>query len=73
MSLVTYEGVVKDGKIILNEEVILPENAKVYVIVTNEFRIKIDRSKPAQMLSPRLARREDAKKFKMRVTKTKRK
>lgn len=73
MSLVTYEGVVEKGKIVLNEEATLPENVKVYVIVTNEFHIKLDRSKPAQMLSPRLAKRDDAEKFKMKVTKIKRK
>lgn len=32
MSLMTLEGVVKDGQIRLKSEIDLPENAKVYVI-----------------------------------------
>ena len=71
MTAVTYEGFVEDGKIVLNERIMLPENIKVYVTVTNEFHVKNDRKKPLQILSPHLAKREDAEKFKMKVTKTK--
>ena len=73
MTIKTYEGNVENGKIVLTEEVILPENVKVYVIITNEFNVKINREKPSQILSPHLAKREDAKKFEMKVTRVKRK
>ena len=72
MTLITYEGVVQKGSILLNEGVQLPENAKVYVIVTEEvIHVTIDRKKPIRILSPRFARREDADHFKLTVTEEK--
>ena len=69
MTLVTYEGVVQKGSILLNEGVQLPENAKVYVVVTEEvIHVTIDNKKPIQILSPHFARREDAADFKLTVT-----
>ena len=35
MTIATYEGVVEKGKIRLKSRVKLPENAKVYVVVTD--------------------------------------
>lgn len=72
MTLVTYEGVVQKGSILLSEGVQLPENVKVYVIVTEEvISTKINRKKPVQIVSPRLAKRDDAARFKMTVTEEK--
>ncbi|MBI5824832.1 MAG: hypothetical protein HZB18_12450 [Chloroflexi bacterium] len=72
MTLVTYEGVVQKGSILLNEGVQLPENAKVYVVITEEvIRVMIDGKKPIQILSPHFARREDAAHFELTVTEKK--
>ena len=73
MPMLTYEGIVKNGLVQLDESVQLPENAKVYVIVTNEFVLKLDIEKPVQLLSPRLVNPVDAKKLKMKVGKNKKK
>lgn len=66
-----YEGFVEDGKVCLKSSIKLPEDVKVYVVVTNEFNIKLNRKKPVQMLSPRLAVREQAADFKLTVTEEK--
>ena len=67
-----YEGVVEQGKICLKAGMKLPENAKVYVVVRDEvINVKLDRKKPVQMLSPRLAVREQAAEFKLTVTEEK--
>lgn len=66
-----YEGVVEHGKICLKAGTKLPEDIKVYVVVTNEFNVKLNRKKPAQILSPRLAVREQAADFKLTVTEEK--
>ena len=74
MTLVTYEGVVQKGSILLNEGVQLPENAKVYVVVTEEvIHVTLDGKKPIQILSPHFVKSESAADFKMTVTKAKRK
>lgn len=63
MAVTTYEGVVEKGKIRLNVNVKLPENARVYVIVPDE---------PAQTVSyvrtPRLKYPKQAKDFKLKVS-----
>jgi transcriptional regulator with XRE-family HTH domain len=66
-----YEGFVEDGKVCLKSGIKLPEDVKVYVIVTNEFNVKISRKKPIQILSPHLAVREQAADFKLTVTEEK--
>ncbi|MBI3161415.1 MAG: hypothetical protein HYZ23_02840 [Chloroflexi bacterium] len=73
MTLVTYEGVVQKGSILLNEGAQLPENAKGYVIVTEEvIHVTLDnRKKPVQILSPHFVRREDAAHFELTVTEEK--
>ena len=72
MTLVTYEGVIQKGSILLNEGVQLPENARVYVIVTEEIiPVAIDGKKPVQILSPHFVAREDAARFEATVTEEK--
>jgi hypothetical protein len=69
MSIATYEGVVEKGKIRFAAGVKLPENAKVYVIVTDtSIDVKISEKKAVQILSPRLKRRSQAARFKLTVT-----
>ena len=68
MTVTTYEGVVEKGKIRLEAGVKLPENAKVYVIVPD---LKMDKKKVVQILTPRLAHREQAADFRMTVTEEK--
>jgi hypothetical protein len=70
MSISTYEGIVKKGKIHLQTGIKLPENAKVYVIVS-DVAVKLDDKKPAQLLSPRLASRKQAARLKLTVTEEK--
>jgi len=68
MTINTYEGVVEKGKIRLKSGVKLPENVRVYVIVTD---LEMEKKKPIRVLTPRLARRGQAAQFKMRVSKEK--
>jgi hypothetical protein len=68
MAVTTYEGVVEKGQIRLKAGVQLPENTKVYVIVPD---VKIEKKKIVQILTPRLAHREDASRFKLTVTEEK--
>jgi hypothetical protein len=68
MAVTTYEGVVEKGKIRLQAGVQLPENARVYVIVPD---MKMEKKKIVQVLTPRLAHREDAPRFKLTVTEEK--
>jgi hypothetical protein len=68
MVINTYEGVVEKGKIRLKAGVKLPENAKVYVIVTD---LEMEKKKPIRVLTPRLARRGQATQFKMQVSREK--
>lgn len=56
MSPITYEATVKNGCIQLPENVLLPENTKVYVLVP-----EID--EPPTVRSPRLADTEKAADF----------
>jgi transcriptional regulator with XRE-family HTH domain len=63
-----YEGVVEHGKVCLKSGVKLPEDVKVYVMVTNEFNVKISGKKPVQIPSSHFAAREDAAKFELTVT-----
>ena len=70
MAVRTYAGVVEKGNILLDEGVQLPENAKVYVIVTDEvIPVTVDKKKLIQILSPHFIQRGDAADFRMTVTK----
>jgi len=62
MSVVTLEGIVEHNRIRLLDEVQLPDNTKVYVIVPG---IEVERA--AHMYSPRLALREQAADFMMEI------
>lgn len=70
MSIATYEGVVKKGRIRFQDGVQLPENAKVYVIVAS-VDVKIGDGKRVQVMSPRLKNRKQAARFKLTVTEEK--
>ncbi|MBI5839565.1 MAG: hypothetical protein HZB19_05630 [Chloroflexi bacterium] len=66
MAITTYEGIVEKGKIRLKSGVKLPDNVKVYVIVPD---LQAQKKKTARVLTPRLAHREQAADFKMKVSK----
>jgi hypothetical protein len=67
MTLVTYEGVVENGKIRLLANVKLPDNTKVYVVITDMREAKP--KKTVRILTPHLAKRKQAADFKMKVSK----
>jgi len=62
MKVTAYEGVVENGRVRLLDEVHIPENARVYVIVPEAvFEVEV---KPVSCIaSPRLAHPEQAKDF----------
>lgn len=66
MAVTIYEGIVEKGKIRLKPDVRLPENVKVYVIVSE---MQPEKKKTARVLTPRLTHRKQASDFKMKVTK----
>ena len=66
MSITTYEGVVEKGKIRLKSDVKLPENVRVYVIVPE---VQTQEKKTARINTPRLTHRNQARDFKMKVSK----
>jgi hypothetical protein len=70
MSIATYEGIVKKGKIRLQEGIQLPENAKVYVIIA-DIDVKIGDKKTVRVMSPRLKNRKQAARLKLTVTEEK--
>lgn len=57
MQITTIEGVVKNGQILLSEDVKLPESTKVYVLVPDVQR------QTARIMSPRLVDKERMKDF----------
>ena len=61
MKVLTYEGVVENGRVQLPAGVLLPEKAKVYVVVPEVVESKTPRT--AHVYSPRLAHPEQAKDF----------
>ena len=67
MAVTTYEGVVEKGKIRLKAGVKLPENAKVYVVITDTQVTK--NKKLVRVLTPRLGKRKQVADFKMQVSK----
>ena len=58
MKLATYEGVVENGRVRLPAGVLLPEKAKVYVVVP-----EVGTEPVAHIASPRLVHPEQAKDF----------
>ncbi len=65
MAVVTFEGIVEDGRVKLDPGVALPENTRVYVVVPDA---QPRRQARTRVLSPRLAHREDAKDFELEVS-----
>ena len=55
MKISTFEGIVENGQIRLRDNVTLPENAKVYVVIPD-----LETMPKAHIHSPRLARPEQA-------------
>lgn len=64
MKVVTYEGVVENGSIHLPPGALLPENARVYVVVP-----EMTAESTAHIRSPRLADPSQAAEFEMEVIK----
>jgi hypothetical protein len=66
MKVITYEGIVENGCVHLPADVLLPEKAKVYVVVPG-----IELPRTARVWSPRLADPSQASLFEMEVTEEK--
>src|SRR5262245_36687148 len=62
MSVATFEGIVKDGRIQLSADVHLPDKTSVYVVVPG-----LEATPATRMISPRLAHPEQGTDFKMEV------
>lgn len=62
MQVTAIEGIVENGQIRLREEVSLPENTRVYVIVAD-----LHLGPSARIRTPRLAHPEQAKDFRKQV------
>lgn len=62
MAVSTYEGVVERGQIRLCDDVSLPENARVYVVVLEAAAVS-----KTHIYSPRLADSEQAAQFTKQV------
>jgi len=62
MPLTAIEGVVENGAIKLREDVSLPENTRVYVIIADSRPVT-----SAHARSPRLARRDQAGDFRKQI------
>ncbi|HKZ84390.1 MAG TPA: hypothetical protein VJ793_12115 [Anaerolineae bacterium] len=62
MSVVTLEGIVEHNRIRLLDNIQLPDNTRVYVIVPG-----IQVEQVVHVYSPRLALREQASDFKMEI------
>ena len=56
----TIEGIVKNGQIQVNDDVVLPEMTKVYVIIPDDNNVK-------RIMSPRLVNKADLKIFRKTV------
>lgn len=65
MQVTTIEGIVKNGRIELSEDLKLPESTRVYVVVPNSARKPA--RKPARIMSPRLVDKADAERFVKKV------
>ena len=59
MPISTFEGVIENGQIRLRDNVVLPEKAKVYVVIPDLEAAPLS----ARVYSPRLARREQVNDF----------
>ena len=64
MSKTTYEGVIENGQVKLEKDAVLPEHAKVLVVVLDPEPQRV-----FKMMSPRLVHREQAKEFEKIIVK----
>lgn len=62
MKVATYEGIVEGGSVRLPEEVKLPENTKVYIVVPD-----VEPQRVVHLRSPRLVHPEHAIDFKKEI------
>ena len=62
MAMMTFEGVVENGRVRLPGDVVLPDNTKVYVTVPEQ-----QTHGPVRVASPRLAHPEQAADFAKQV------
>jgi hypothetical protein len=62
MAILTVEGVVENGQIRLRDNVVLPEHAKVYVVIPD-----MKSAPPAHIYSPRLVHPEQTPDFAKQV------
>ncbi len=60
MQVTTIEGIVKNGQIQVDEDIILPEMTKVFVIIPRDENVR-------RVMSPRLVNKADAKIFEKTV------
>jgi len=58
MSISTFEGIVENGRIRIRDNVTLPENSKVYIIIPD-----FETAPPVHVSSPRLVHPEQAADF----------
>jgi hypothetical protein len=58
MQVTTIQGIVKDGQILLSEDINLPEMTEVFVVIPKAENKRIPR-----IMSPRLVNKEDAERF----------
>ena len=58
MTISTFEGIVENGQIRLRDNVMLPENTKVYVVIPG-----LEAAPKAQVYTPRLVHPEQAGDF----------
>lgn len=61
MAKTTYQGVIENGRLRLEDGVSLPDQTRVLVVV-----LEREGSGVPQLTSPRLARREDARRFELK-------
>jgi len=64
MSVTTIQGVIENGRVVLPEDVNLPEKKVVYVVIPD-----FDEKPSKRILSPRLVNGEQAKDFIKKVEK----
>jgi hypothetical protein len=62
MQVIAYEGVIENGRVRLDADVRLPENAKVFVVIPS-----ISAGKTLRVYSPRLAHPEQAVDFRKEI------
>jgi len=62
MSVLTVEGIVKQGKIELPDDIVLPEDTKVYIIIPG-----VQVQQRARIASPRLVYPDQAADFTLNV------